>query len=118
MDFILNLPNLVTPKQVESYYTFFVNCDPYKWMTVDVTTIDNKPAIILQKNKEFTKVYYPSNIKVSHKNYDTDGKYMVTILCDDFWVYHEKIPGTNSDITNFGRDMDMPFLSQQDFKDL
>ena len=120
MDLILNLPDFDDSNQGlgESYYTFFVNYGPYKGLVVDVTMIDNKRAVIFHKRGEFTKIYYPSDIKVSHKNYETDGKYMISILCPDFWVYHEKICEVNSDFTNFGKDMDMIFLTQQNFQDL
>ena len=111
------LPDLGDLFPEDIYYNFQVNYGPHKGLVVDVTTINNKRAIIFHRPEEFTKVYYPSDIKVSFKDYDTDGKYMITILCPNFWVYHEKVPGI-SEFVNFGTNMEMPFLLQQNFKDL
>lgn len=97
----------------ESYSTIICNN-----MVIDVTTINEKRAVIFYSKNRFTKVYYPDNIKVGYKDYETHGKQMISFKTDDLWWYEECIPNSPSISTGIGTDMSMPFLEQQDWQNL
>lgn len=97
----------------ESYSTIICND-----MVIDVTTINEKRAVIFYSKNRFTKVYYPDNIKVGHKDYETHGKQMISFKTDDLWWYEERIPNFPSAFSGIGTDMSMPFLKQQDWQNL
>ena len=97
----------------ESYSTIICNN-----IVIDVTTINEKRAVIFYSKNRFTKVYYPDNIKVGYKDYETHGKQMTSFKTDDLWWYEERIPNFPSAFTGIGTDMSMPFLAQQDWQNL
>lgn len=116
----------------EVYYSITTNLFPIPDLTVTITKINDKRAVIIQlpEAKGLIKelnlshlpvIYIPEEVEVSFHDYDKFGKRMFSARVDKiFWIYEERFqgrPAANGGIlANFGMDMTMPFLEQQNFE--
>lgn len=105
----------------EVYYSILTNLFPLTGLSVYITTVGGKTAIVFQFADQF-KVYYPTKVEIAFRDYkEGNGKYMFSSRVDDtFWIYEERFSGvpeiSGGILANFGMDMTMPFLDQQNFK--
>lgn len=108
----------ITSEQIswDSYYTIKVSLPPFKDLVIDITRVNDKPAVVFYRRGSFLKAYFYKELKEAFKDYDADGKYMFCANVDNkFWFYEERIQfGHNT--CSFGMDMTMPFLTQQNWK--
>lgn len=112
----------------EVYHSITTNLLPLPQLMVTLTEVNGKRAVILQLPaieglipEHTTFIYFPEVVEVSYHDYDEYGKYMFSARVDNkFWFYEERFQGvpaaSGGVMTNFGMDMTMPFLDQQDFK--
>jgi hypothetical protein len=124
-EFLGTLPNLdpKIDKIGESFYNLKVNYPPFLGVVIDLTNVNNKPVVIFhEKDANITRYYCLTKVEMGSKDYDKDGKYMRSFKVDNkFWFYEERIQNAligNGITCSLGFDMSMPFLMQQDWKDI
>lgn len=128
-DFFESLPDLVE-ETGESNYILETNHPDLPGVLVDLTTVENKPAIVLtfpgpafhlayaNNITPRKKVYFPERIETSFHDYDEYGKYMFAAKTDKLWFFEERIAGMpNGIVCMLGMDMTAPFLDQQNWKE-
>lgn len=128
-EFFESLPDL-TGKVGESTYVLETNHPELPGVLVDLTSVDDRPAIILTfpaptfhlaYAKNITprhKVYFPEHIETAFHDYDEYGKYMFAAKTNKLWFFEERIARMPNGVTcMLGMDMTAPFLNQQDWKE-
>ena len=93
-----------------------VNFPPHVGMEVSITKIDGEKVVVLHKDDEFTRVYYPASIKKAVKAIKEDRTFDAFVVDGKFWFYEEKVFGFNP-IMSFGMDMTMPFIAANEWQE-
>lgn len=98
----------------ESFCVFVVNYPGLKGLVVDVTKYKDKDAVIFYRKGSFFKIHFPKKIEYSFEL--RNNRRMTCIKTDKYWAYEERLLYLTT--VNFGMDMTMPFLKEQNWKEI
>lgn len=98
----------------ESFCVFVVNYPGLKGLIVDVTKYKGRNAVLFYRKDSFFKIHFPKKIEWSYK--EDERRRMTCIKTDKYWAYEEQLMYMAT--VNFGMDMTMPFLKEQNWEEI